>query len=69
MNYLGYNIHIRGRVWQRDMIEANIAAQNGECISIYDSDSVSAATLAREIVDYATCHRLTLATSATHVLC
>jgi hypothetical protein len=68
VNYLGYNINIRGRVWRGDMVEADIAGQDGEHISIADTDSISAEASAREIVDYAKHHRATLTDSAWQVL-
>ena len=68
MNYLGYNINIRGRIWRGDMVKADIAGQDGEQISITDTDSISAEASAREIVDYAKVHRTTLSDSAWQVL-
>lgn len=68
MNYLGYNINIRGRIWCDDMVEADIDGQDGERISITDTDSISAEASAREIVDYAKYHKTTLSDSAWQVL-
>lgn len=68
MNYLGYHINVRGRSWQRDRVGADIAGQDGERISIEDTDPVSVESSAREIVHYAKLHRMTLSASARQVL-
>ncbi len=68
MNYLGYHINVRGRAWRGDMVEADIAGLDGEHISIMDTDSMSVAASAREIVEYAKHHRVTLTDSAWHVM-
>lgn len=68
MNYLGYIINVRGRRWGDNLAEADISAQDGEYISIVDTDTVAAEAAAREIARYARLHRTTLADSARQVL-
>ena len=69
MSYLGYYINILGRDWQSGEVKVDISDENADDrIFITDSDQFSAEKLAREIVDYASSHGISLTTAANLVI-
>lgn len=67
ISYLGYKIHVRN-VWQRDGVEADIVGKDGNYISIQDGNRIAAEETAREIVNYATSHNISLDVASKYVL-